>query len=73
MPASLKRIPSTGALVFLHRCDAEGCGAEASFGVGVEMRLALIRLDAGDPAGAKRFLGTWWCREHRPSGRDAAA
>ena len=73
MPASLKRIPSTGALVFLHLCDAEGCGADAPFGFGVEMRLALIRLEIGDPAGAKRFLGKWYCGEHRPNGRDVVA
>lgn len=65
MPTSLKRIQSTGGLVFLHTCDAEGCKADASFGFGVNMRLAMQRLEAGDLAGAKRFLGTWYCGEHR--------
>ena len=73
MPASLKRITSTGAMVFFHRCDAEGCDADAPFGYEVEMRLALARLEAGDPAGAKRFLGTWYCGEHRPTGHAAGA
>ena len=44
MPASLKRIRDGGGMVFLHRCEA--CGADASFGFGVSMRLALIRLAA---------------------------
>ena len=73
MPTSLKRIVATGGHVFLHRCDVAGCGADAPFGYGVEMRRAQVRLDAGDPAGAKRFLGKWYCREHRPPGRDAGA
>ena len=67
MPVSLKRIRGTGALVFLHRCEA--CGADASFGFGVSMRLAMNRLEAGDPAGARRLLGRWYCLEHRPAER----
>jgi hypothetical protein len=66
MPASLKTIRSTGGMVFLHTCEA--CGADASFGFGVSMRLSLERLKAGDQDGAKRHLGRWYCGEHRPGG-----
>ena len=65
MPASLKTARSTGGMVFLHTCEV--CGADASFGCGVSMMLALKRLDAGDQVAAKRHLGKWYCREHRPS------
>ena len=68
MPASLKRIRGSGGIVFLHVC--EECGKDASFGVGVSFRLALIRLVAGDALGAKRHLGEWYCAEHRPDARD---
>lgn len=70
MPASLKRLSATGGQVFLHRCDAVGCEADASFGFEVQMRLALARLEAGDPVAAKRHLGRWYCGEHRAMGRD---
>ncbi len=66
MPASLKRIRGTGGMVFLHLCEV--CGTEASFGFGVSMRLALKRLEAGDPGGAKLHLGKWYCKEHRDQG-----
>ncbi|MDY3551426.1 hypothetical protein R5W24_000502 [Gemmata sp. JC717] len=70
MPASLKRINVPGgASVLLHVCEV--CGAEASFGVGVEFRQALIRLAGGDVVTAKRLLGKWYCGEHRPTGGDA--
>jgi hypothetical protein len=68
VPTSLKRIRSTGATVFLHTCDAEGCEADASFGFGVNMRLAMNRLEAVDPIGAKRHLGEWFCGKHRTMG-----
>lgn len=71
MPASLKRLRQNGASVFLHVCEV--CGADASFGVGVNMRLALERRAAGDLAGAKRHLGKWFCREHRPNAGDGPA
>ncbi|QEH36528.1 hypothetical protein OJF2_51120 [Aquisphaera giovannonii] len=64
MPVSLKRIRQSGALIFLHTCEV--CGAAASFGFGVSMRLALNALEAGDKASAKLHLGQWFCREHRP-------
>ena len=72
MPVSLKRIRESGALIFLHTCEV--CGAAASFGYEVSMRLALNALEAGDIATAKLHLGRWFCREHRPeiSGKDAA-
>ena len=70
MPASLKRIKETGGLVFLHFCEVEGCKAEASFGYGVSMRLALNALAAGDKVTAKRHLGRWYCGEHRASADD---
>lgn len=65
MPASLKRIPGGGS-VFLHLCEV--CGADAAFGIEVHQRLALQKLAAGDVVTAKRLLGKWYCREHRPSG-----
>jgi hypothetical protein len=71
MPASLKRIRDGGGTVFLHTCEA--CGADASFGIGVSMRLALNKLAAGDVVGAKRHLGQWYCRGHRPAAGDAGA
>lgn len=64
MTVSLKRLRESGSVVFLHRCET--CGADASFGYGVSLRLALNALVAGDIATAKRHLGTWYCREHRP-------
>jgi hypothetical protein len=63
MPVSLKRLRQSGTSVFLHLCET--CGAEASFGYGVDMRLAMKKLAAGDVAGAKRCLGRWYCGEHR--------
>lgn len=65
MPANLKTIRSTGGLVFLHTCEI--CGADASFGFGVSMRMAMNRLAAGDAVGAKRHLGKWYCGEHKSS------
>ena len=64
MPASLKRIRDGGGMVLLHSCEA--CGIDASFGYGVSMRLAMIKLAAGDLVSAKRHLGEWYCRTHRP-------
>lgn len=64
MPASLKRLREGGGTVFLHVCEV--CGADASFGYEVSMRLALNRLEAGDKVSAKRDLGKWYCGEHRP-------
>lgn len=66
MPASVKRIRDSKGTVFLHVCEA--CGAEAPFGVGVNMRLAMKSLSAGDAATAKRHLGKWYCGNHRPGG-----
>ena len=66
MPTSLKRIRDGGGMVFLHACEV--CGADAPFGFGVSMRLALERLAAGDAAGAKRHLGRWYCGGHRAVG-----
>jgi hypothetical protein len=71
MPVSMKRIREGGGRVFLHSCEA--CGADASFGFGVSLRLALNALAVGDLAAAKRHLGKWYCREHRPVGSDAGA
>ena len=71
MPASLKKLRNGGGSVFLHTCEV--CGADASFGVGVSMRLALLRLAAGDLVAAKRHLGKWYCREHRPVAGDGPA
>lgn len=70
MPVSLKKSRESGALLFLHLCEV--CGADASFGFEVSMRLALNALAAGDVATAKRHLGKWFCREHRPAGGEAA-
>lgn len=64
MPASLKRIRDTKGTVFLHLCEV--CGIDARFGYGVNMRVAMKRLEAGDAAGAKIHLGSWYCGEHRP-------
>ena len=63
MPTSLKKSRLSGASVFLHTCEA--CGADAPFGYGVSLRLALNALAAGDVATAKRHLGRWYCRGHR--------
>jgi hypothetical protein len=71
MPVSLKRIRDGGGSVLLHTCEA--CGADAPFGTDVHLRLALERLAAGDIVMAKRFLGKWFCREHRPVARDGGA
>ena len=69
---SLKRISRPGGgSVLLHTCEA--CGAAAAFGVGVHLRLALVKLAAGDVSTAKRLLGTWYCGEHRPVGGDRGA
>lgn len=64
MPASLKRLQASGSFVLLHVCEV--CGADAPFGFGVHFRLVLGKLAAGDIAAAKRHLGKWYCREHRP-------
>ena len=69
MPVSLKKIRSSGASVFLHACEA--CGADASFGFDVSMRLALIALTAGDVGRAKLHLGRWYCKEHRRLGGES--
>lgn len=69
MPASLKKSRASGATVFLHICEV--CGADASFGFGVSLRLAVNALAAGDIASAKRYLGKWYCREHRAAAGDA--
>lgn len=71
MPVSLKKLKSSGALVLVRRCEV--CGAEACFGFGVSLRLALNALAAGDVAKARRHLGRWYCGEHRPSAGDPAA
>lgn len=71
MPASLKRLRDSDTSVYLHVCEV--CGANAPFGVGVNLRLAMERLAAGDLAGAKRHLGKWFCREHRPKAGDGPA
>lgn len=68
MPVGVKRIRSSGSLVFLHTCEV--CGADASFGFGVSLRIAVTRLEAGDPVGAKRLLGKWFCGEHRAMAHD---
>lgn len=67
MPASLKIVRSTGAMVLLRLCEV--CGRDASFGYGVSMRRAMQRLEAGDKAGAKRHLGRWYCGEHKAAGK----
>lgn len=70
MPASLKRIRGEGGgSVLLHTCEV--CGADATFGFGVSLRLALEKLAAGDGAGAKRHLGRWYCRGHKSRGGTA--
>ena len=71
MPASLKRLRDGGGMVFLHLCEV--CGAEASFGFGVTMRLAMQALARGDLVVAKRHLGKWYCGEHRPVAGDGPA
>lgn len=71
MPASLKRIRSTGGTVLIQTCEV--CGADASFGFGVSMRLALVKLTAGDAAGARKHLGRWYCGEHAASGEPGEA
>lgn len=71
MPASLRTIRGTGALVFLHVCEV--CGADASFGVGGSFRLAVRQLEAGDRVSAKRHLGKWYCRQHRPAKTEGPA
>ena len=64
MPASLKRIRDTRGTVLLHVCET--CGAGAPFGVGVDLRSATKAMSSRDMAAAKRHLGEWYCREHRP-------
>lgn len=71
MPVSLKKLKSSGALVLTKLCEV--CGADACFGVGVSLRLALNSLAAGEIDKAKRHLGKWYCREHRPTAGDNAA
>lgn len=64
MPVSLKRLRETNAAVLLHLCEV--CGADAPFGVGVHMRLAIKKLEEKNVAGAKYLLGEWYCGEHVP-------
>lgn len=71
MPVSLKTVKSSGALVLVRLCEV--CGADACFGFGVSLRLALNALADGDIATAKRHLGRWYCWEHRPSAGDPTA
>lgn len=71
MPVSIKRIKNSGALVLEKQCEV--CGSPASFGFDVHFRLAMNSLEAGDKLMAKRYLGKWYCREHRPGGGDGLA
>ncbi|MCC6497744.1 MAG: hypothetical protein IT193_15945 [Propionibacteriaceae bacterium] len=57
--------------MILHVCEV--CGADASFGYGAHLRLALQKLAAGDIAAAKLHLGKWYFREHRPAGGESLA
>jgi hypothetical protein len=63
MAASLKRIRDTGRLVLVRQCEV--CGADASFGFGVSLRLALKKLTEGDAVSARRHLGKWYCSQHK--------
>jgi len=66
MPASLKRIRESGALVLEKKCEV--CGEDnASFGIGVSMRNVFKFLDAGDKVRAKHHLGKWYCGKHVPA------
>jgi len=65
MPVSLKRIASTDSLVMETKCEI--CGAPALFGTEVKYRAALNAIDAGDKVRAKKYLGKWWCKEHKPA------
>ncbi len=66
----MKRIARDGgASVMLHTCEI--CGADASFGIGVEVRQSLIKLSAGDAVTAKRMLGKWYCAKHKADGGEA--
>lgn len=67
----MKTIRETGGSVLVHTC--EHCGADAPFGYGVHLRLALQRKAAGDLVAAKRHLGQWYCGEHRPQTDGATA
>lgn len=71
MPVSLKHLHETKGMVFLHLCEV--CQADAPFGVGVNIRVAMKCLAAGNKVGAKRHLGAWYCGEHRPRAGDASA
>jgi hypothetical protein len=71
VPVALKRIQNGGGSVLLHTCEV--CGAAASFGTQVSFRQALSKLAAGDLVTAKRLLGKWFCREHRPIAGDGPA
>lgn len=55
----------------MHICEV--CGADACFGTEVSFRQAMIKLAAGDLVTAKRLLGKWFCRDHRPLAGDAPA
>lgn len=50
---------------FRHPCRNPGCRREGSFGLGVSLRRYFAAVEGGD-AQAARWLGRWWCAEHRP-------
>lgn len=49
-----------GVRVLDFRCDAEGCGSEATYGENSDIREAMR---TGDQSKA----GRWWCSTHAPA------
>lgn len=55
---------------FRHPCRHPGCAREGAFGEGVSLRRYFAAIEARQ-AGAERWLGRWWCAEHRRDARPA--
>ena len=50
--------------MLLHKCEV--CGDKnASFGDGVNLRLAVSNLEKGNIELAKKNLGRWHCKKHK--------
>lgn len=64
MPLQLTRLRATGAVIWNATCET--CGAPAGFGYDVHARKGLGLIADGKRDEGYRWLGRWYCAEHRP-------
>ena len=64
MPVQLVRLRATGAVFWQLTCET--CGGDAPFGYDVRARKGLSLIAEGKRDEGYRWLGTWYCGQHRP-------